>query len=103
MNPTDFFDAARRAGFNVLVIQDLHIGDVVTADTIVNGDVNNTTTTTTSLTVPREMLQAPRQDRTVACAPLAEPLHGVWLDAQRQMDDEYAERIANGTLWSKRG
>jgi len=101
-NFDELLAAARRAGIGVLVINNLeiHSGDNITAETIVSGDVNNTTTTTNTLSIPREMLSAPRHDdRTVACTPL-DPYVAGWYAGERQRADAaYAARIADGSIW----
>jgi hypothetical protein len=40
MTLDDFFEAARRSGSGVLVINELHIGDVITAENVAGGDIN---------------------------------------------------------------
>ena len=96
MSLDELFASAKRNGIGVLVINDLHIGDRITADQVVGGDINNTTT----LSIPREMLQAPRHaDRTVACAPLDPYMAGFYAGNHQRADDDYFAKIGNGTLW----
>jgi hypothetical protein len=99
MNPLDeLFEAAKRAGIGVLVINQLQIGDVITAENVAGGDIN----ASRNLTIPREMLQAPRSyGRTVACTPL-DPYVAGWYAGERQRADAaYAARIADGSIWGE--
>jgi hypothetical protein len=99
-NLDELFASAKRNGIGVLVINDLHIGDRVTAETLVGGDVNTTTTTTNTLSIPREMLQAPRSDgRTLACTPLDPYVAGFYAGNHQHADDSYFAKISNGSLW----
>jgi hypothetical protein len=97
-NLDDLFAAARRAGIGVLVINNLeiHNGDNITAENVASGDIN----ASRNLTIPREMLQAPRSDgRNVACTPL-DPYVAGWYAGERQRADaEYAARGTRGRSW----
>lgn len=81
----ELFASAKRNGIGVLVINNLQIGDVITADQVAGGDISNSTdnSTSNSLTVPREALPYLHAGRSAAaigesgpCVPLDESLHG---------------------------
>jgi hypothetical protein len=51
-NLDELFASAKRNGIGVLVINDLHIGDRVTAENVAGGDIN----ASRNLTIPRDIL-----------------------------------------------